>query len=67
MNGKASELYSWGPPKLKNELCLLQKKMTKSVFALVDPQKENSWPLEFFYFLGLLNYTLGPFQDTILA
>ena len=26
MNGKASELYSWGPPKLKNELCLLQKK-----------------------------------------
>ena len=26
MNGKASELYSWGPPKLKSELRLLQKK-----------------------------------------
>ena len=25
MNGKASELYSWGPPKLKSELRLLQK------------------------------------------
>ena len=26
VNGKAYESYSWGPPKLKNELCLLQKK-----------------------------------------
>ena len=29
MNGKASELYSWGPPKLKSELRLLQKKRKK--------------------------------------
>ena len=29
MNGKASELYSWGLVKLKNELCLLQKQNKK--------------------------------------
>ena len=28
MNGKASESYSWGPPKFKNELHLLQKKVS---------------------------------------
>ena len=32
MNGKASELYSWGPPKLKYELRLLQKKNNKKRF-----------------------------------
>ena len=26
MNGKASKLYNWGLPKLKNELRMLQKK-----------------------------------------
>ena len=31
MNGKASELYSWGPPKLKNEL---HKILTKKSFIL---------------------------------
>ena len=35
MNGKASELYSWGPPKFKSELRLLQKK--KTIYSFVHP------------------------------
>ena len=32
MNDIALELYRWGPPKLKSELRLLQKKKTHNIF-----------------------------------
>ena len=34
MNGKASEIYSWGLPKLKNELRLLQKNPKKQTYNI---------------------------------
>ena len=45
MNGKASEIYSWGLPKLKNELCLLQKKtynIRVRVFASTLKLEDNN-------------------------
>ena len=50
MNGKASELYSWGPPKLKNELHLLQN---SSEIVLV-------WPQENYQFFSRENVSLKP-------
>ena len=37
MNGKASELYSWGPLKVKNDVCLLQKKSSELPENCIPP------------------------------
>ena len=45
MNGKASELYSWGLPKLKSETRDLLKKMNFKIFIKVfyDPVGKRTW------------------------
>ena len=57
MNGKVSKLYSWGLPKLKNELRLLQKKVSTNKQNWNKPyhwQSHQVWG--FFTFWGDLVY-----------
>ena len=61
MNGEASELYNWGPPKLKNEWRLIQIfwfAALKAFIQFTNPVEKFGTQNSFNYKLGSKLYTL---------